>query len=76
MDKSIILLGLKKSCVVMHGLAFSFKEEKTRSETLSLVNCISEAIKFIEQTESIAGQGVGFSQIIPPPTAIITKTKI
>lgn len=67
MDKGVIILGLKKSCIVLHGLAFSFKEEKTRSETLSLVNCISEAIKFIEQTESTAGQGAVFP-ISPPPT--------
>lgn len=49
MDKGIIILGLKKSCIVLHGLAFSFKDLKIRNETLGLVIAIEAAIKELEK---------------------------
>lgn len=48
MSKTIVILGLKKACIVLHSLAFSFKAEETRKETLALVDAISEAIKLLE----------------------------
>jgi hypothetical protein len=48
MDKQIVILGVKKACIVLHGLAFSFKDDGTRKETLALVDALSEAIKLLE----------------------------
>ena len=44
----IMILGLKKAAVVLHALAFSFKEESTRKETLALVETINMAIKKLD----------------------------
>ena len=52
MDRAIIILGLKKAAVVLHALAFSFKEDqvkKTRQETLALVDVIMAAVKMLEK---------------------------
>lgn len=48
MDDKIIILGLKKSAVVLHGIAYSFEGDEIRKETLALVDCIQEAIKELE----------------------------
>ena len=44
----IMILGLKKAVIVLHALALSFKEERTRKETLALVETINMAIKKLE----------------------------
>jgi len=43
-----IIMGLQKSAVVLHTLAFSLKDEIARKETLALVDAVSEAIKLLE----------------------------
>ena len=48
MGNTIIVIGLKKACVVLHGLAFAIKDENARKETLALVDVICEAIKILE----------------------------
>jgi hypothetical protein len=48
MPKNIVILGLQKAAVVLHGFAFSFKDERVRTETLALVDAITEAIKILE----------------------------
>jgi len=48
MEKYIIILGLKKSCVILHALAFSCEDERNRREILALVDAIDAAIKLLE----------------------------
>jgi hypothetical protein len=52
MDKSIVIMGLQKSAIVLHSLAFKFTDKNTRDETLTLVSCIAEAVKLLEQQEA------------------------
>ncbi len=60
MDKSIVILGLQKSAVVLHSLAFKFNDAATREETLILVSCIAEAVKILQQpAHTAAKDGAG-----------------
>ena len=43
------ILALKKAAIVMNGLADSFKEESTKSETKSLAWAISWAVTKLEE---------------------------
>ena len=49
MDKQIMILGLQKSAVVLHSLAFKSADKGTRDETLALVSCIAEAVSILQQ---------------------------
>jgi hypothetical protein len=48
MSDNAMILGLKKSAVVLHALAFSFEREDTKKETLALVEAINMAVKKLE----------------------------
>jgi hypothetical protein len=49
MSVELTILGLKKAAIVLHSLAFGFKCEKTRQETLSLIDSIESAIRLLEK---------------------------
>lgn len=49
MEKKILILGLQKACVVLHSLAFTFKDEKVKNDTLMLVNCLVAAIDELQK---------------------------
>lgn len=59
MDKSIMILGLQKSAVVLHSLAFKFADKGTRDETLALVSCITEAVSILQQPQASGNKETG-----------------
>lgn len=50
-QNKVIITGLQKAAVVLHTLAFSFKEHSTRQETLALVDAVDLAIKKLEAAQ-------------------------
>lgn len=49
MSREIIIMGLQKSAVVLHALAFQMKDEKVKKETLALVDAVTMAITELEK---------------------------
>jgi len=48
MANETLIWGLKKAAVVLHAVAMKMQQIETVKETLSLVSCISEAVKILE----------------------------